>query len=445
MSVEEALAMVDTVIKPERLNAVQELVLRQCWSGQTYQEIADGSGYDADYIRVVGSRLWHILSEVFGEKITKNNIRSVIRDRLREVELEELPEVELELPTEMELPRGVVPLNSSFYIERPPNDSLCYETVLQPGALIRIKAPRQMGKTSLMVRILDRARESGFRTVPLSLQQADANVFTDLERFLQWFCATVTRSLELPNRLGDYWDDIFGSSGNTTDYFENYLLKEIDTPMVLALDEVNLLFNYPAIATDFLGLLRAWYEKAKYGVTGSTIWQKLRLIIIHSTDVYITLHIHQSPFNVGLSIELPEFTKAQVQELARRHGIHWGSDDSSFDHVSLIMAKVGGNPSLLRVALYHLRRGDVTFEELLNSAVSESGIYHDDLRRQWWNLQHYPQLVAAYRNVVMSSQPVELEQKLAFKLQSLGLVQLHKQGAVPSCDLYRQYFSTHLG
>ncbi|NEP26607.1 MAG: serine/threonine protein kinase, partial [Moorea sp. SIO3I6] len=93
MSVEEALAIVDTVIKPERLNAVQELVLRQCWSGQTYQEIADGSGYDADYIRVVGSRLWHILSEVFGEKITKNNIRSVIRERLREVELEELPEV----------------------------------------------------------------------------------------------------------------------------------------------------------------------------------------------------------------------------------------------------------------------------------------------------------------------------------------------------------------
>ena len=57
ITLEEALYMVDNAIAPERLNSVQELILTQCWSGKTYQEIADFSGYDPDYVRVVGSRL----------------------------------------------------------------------------------------------------------------------------------------------------------------------------------------------------------------------------------------------------------------------------------------------------------------------------------------------------------------------------------------------------
>ncbi|KST70388.1 hypothetical protein BC008_45175 [Mastigocoleus testarum BC008] len=54
-----------------------------------------------------------------------------------------------------EQPEGQVSLNSAFYIERPPIEDDCYETILQSGALVRIKAPRQMGKTSLLSRILD--------------------------------------------------------------------------------------------------------------------------------------------------------------------------------------------------------------------------------------------------------------------------------------------------
>jgi transcriptional regulator with XRE-family HTH domain len=159
--------------------------------------------------------------------------------------------------------KGAVPIDSAFYVERPPIELLCDETISQPGALIRIKAPKQMGKTSLMLRILDQAIAQGFRTVTLSLQLADADVFTTLSRFLRWLCAVVTRSLQLPNRLNEYWDEVFGSNYNCTDYFENYLLAEIDSPLVLALDDVDVVFNYPKIATDFFGMLRTWYQKAE--------------------------------------------------------------------------------------------------------------------------------------------------------------------------------------
>ena len=38
-------------------------------------------------------------------------------------------------------------LSSDFYVERVPYESQCYEAILKPGALIRLKAPQQMGKT----------------------------------------------------------------------------------------------------------------------------------------------------------------------------------------------------------------------------------------------------------------------------------------------------------
>ena len=335
--------------------------------------------------------------------------------------------------------KGQVPLNSPFYVERPPIERLCYETILQPGALIRIKAPKQMGKTSLMLRILDSARSHNFKSVPLSLQLADADVFATLNQFLRWFCAVVSRSLRLPNRLSEYWDDVFGSNYNCTDYFESYLLAEIDSPLVLALDDVDVVFNYPKIATDFFGLLRTWYEKAKYADNSSKIWQKLRLVVVHSTEVYIPLNINQSPFNVGLLIELPEFTPPQVQDLATRYQLNWGTEE-----VKRLMGLIGGNPYLVQMALHHISCQDITLEQLLETATAEDSIYKDYLRRQLWNLQQYPELVTALMGVVMSPTPAKLDPIQAFKLQSMGLVQVQNRQVLPSCELHRQYFSDRL-
>jgi AAA-like domain/TIR domain/CHAT domain len=216
---------------------------------------------------------------------------------------------------EPELPEGQVKLVSSFYVERPPIEGKCYEEIVTPGALIRIKAPRQMGKTSLMARVLQQAGEQGYQTVPLSFQLADGSVFADLKEFLQWFCASVSWKLGLPERLEGNWSRILGAKVNCTNYFERYILSEISSPLALGLDEVDLVFQHPEIAADFFGLLRAWHEEAK----DKDLWKKLRLVVVHSTEVYIPMNINQSPFNVGLSIELPEFSPEAVQGLAQRH------------------------------------------------------------------------------------------------------------------------------
>ena len=79
MNVEEALIFLDTALQQRFLNNLQELVFRQAWAGQTYPEIAESCGYDANYIKDVGYKLWKLLSTVFEEEVTKSNFRSVIR------------------------------------------------------------------------------------------------------------------------------------------------------------------------------------------------------------------------------------------------------------------------------------------------------------------------------------------------------------------------------
>lgn len=336
---------------------------------------------------------------------------------------------------EPELPEGQVDLASEFYVERPPIESRCNEAILKPGSLIRIKAPRQMGKTSLMARILHQASQQDYLTVPLSFQLADGKVFADLDKFLRWFCASVGRRLKIPNKLTDYWDEIFGSKDNCTAYFEEYLLAEINQPLVLGLDEVDCVFQYPEIAADFFGLLRAWHEDGK----NREIWRKLRLVVVHSTEVYIPLNINQSPFNVGLPIELPEFNAQQVLDLAQRHGLNW-----SFNQVEQLMTMVGGHPYLVRMALYRIARKDITLNLLLQKAPTEAGPYSDHLRRHLWNLEQHPELAAAIKKVVAATSPVRLNSIECFKLLSMGLLLQQGNDVTPRCNLYRQYFRDRL-
>jgi DNA-binding Xre family transcriptional regulator len=329
-----------------------------------------------------------------------------------------------------------VALDSPFYVERPPIESNCYNEIREPGALIRIKALRQMGKTSLMNRILAQVAIENYRTVRLNLRQAERSVLGNIDKFLRWFCANVTQQLQLEPRLDDYWDEeLMGSLVSCTTYFQAYLLKQIGCPLVLSLDEVERIFEYPDIAQDFFPLLRNWYEEAN----NLDIWKLLRLVVVHSTEVYIPLKINQSPFNVGLPVELPEFSLQQVADLARRHGLEWTEHQ-----LNPLIAMLGGHPFLVRLALYRISRQEVTLEQLLQTAPTESGIFIDHLRRHLLSLQENPELAAAFKKVVTTDTSVQLESMQVYQLQRMGLVQLDGNKVMPRCNLYRQYFRNSL-
>lgn len=361
---------------------------------------------------------------------------SNIRDNYRRNEQIKIPEDNSIKINLLEYPQGQVPLESPFYIERPPIEVDCNETILRPGALVRIKAPRQLGKTSLLSRILNYAHRHNCQTPYLNFQLVDIELLDSLDKFLQWLCRSISDELSLPDRVNEFWDDITASKSKCTKYFQRYLLTEVQTPVILGLDEVDEIFKHPTIASDFFAMLRAWHELGK----NNRVWQKLRLVIVHSKEVYVPLNINQSPFNVGLPIELPELNPEQVGELIKRHGLV-GDSTLSQELIDLL----GGHPYLLRVALYEIARGRITLEKLKLIAPTEEGPYSDHLRRHLLNLQDSEELQAAMISVLTSTEPVVIGTSEAFKLRSMGLVKFQGNAVKPLCNLYRQYFCDRLG
>ena len=451
MTVDEALAIIDAALEPNRLSSVQELVLKQCWLGQTYQEIAAATDYDDDYIRVVGSRLWQSLSEAFGERVTKSNFRSVLR---RQAQNWPRPQAAMAAGqsggvmsaarsaalTTPRFPEGPLHLDSPYYVRSPLLEQQAYEAMKNAGALIRIRAPRQWGKTSLINRIMGQADAYGYRTVRLSLQQADTMIMTDLDRLLRWFCANMARQLQLEPNLDRVWDEDLGSKVSCTTYLQTYVFSAIECPLVVILDDIHRIFEYLTVAQDFLTLLRFWHEEAN----NLDIWGKLRLVIAHSTEVYIPLKLSQSPFNVGLPIQLPDFSLGQIQDLALRYGLDWASGEEGVKNLTLIKEMLDGHPYLLHLALYRLFCNDIELDRFLQDATTQTGLYRDHLRGHLLTLRAHRELGDALRRIVMSDSPVQLDSILAYKLESMGIVILHGNEATARCDLYRLFFREQL-
>ena len=359
------------------LSDIEVKVLQASWMQKTYEEMAVSYGYSTEYLnKDVGNKLWHKLSTALGEKVTKKNFKSALKRVWEKQNNSIASEVreELQVKTQVKqipFPESSIAPNSDFYIERNNVEHLCYETITKPGSLIRIKAPKLMGKTSLTNRIIANAKNKNYQTVYLDLSSVERRILTDLEKFLRWFCCMASRQLKLENQLNDYWDsEILGSNDNCTVYFEEYLLTEIDSPIVLALDNVDKIFAYTEVIEDFFGMLRSWHEKAKI----SEIWQKLRLVIAHSQEVYVPLNVNQSPFNVGLSIDIGEFNTAQIKELIQRHGLNWSEVE-----IGQLKGMIDGHPYLLRTALYQIAKGDLTLEQFLKIAPTDEGLFGDFL------------------------------------------------------------------
>ncbi len=330
---------------------------------------------------------------------------------------------------------GPLTLDSPFYIYRAGIEPGCTQEVLTAGALVRIRAPRQFGKTSLVNLILGHAQDYGLRSAVVSMQAIDRRSLADIDQTLRWFCAVVARALGLPNELDQRWDNLFGGSYSCTDYFETYLLPAADQPLLLVIDDLDELFTHGDVAIDFLGMLRAWYEQGRYGA-GQHLWPQLRLVIAHSTETSLPLNIHQSPFNVGLSMELPPFTPDQVEDLSLRYGLALVEGE-----LDLLMGLVGGHPYLTQLSLFHLTQQQ-SLATVIENATAYNGIYSSHLRRQTEALFEEPDLLAAMVEVAAHPSGAKLPLPMAFRLQGLGLVRFDQQLSVASCELYRHYFAT---
>ncbi|MEI6063851.1 MAG: AAA-like domain-containing protein [Pseudanabaena sp. ELA748] len=330
---------------------------------------------------------------------------------------------------------NLVQMDGRWYVVQTQIESRCHEELLKPGALIRIKSPDKMGKGSLKARLLQFAQNQGYRTVSVDLREANQETFVHINQFLLWLCAYVSDRLDIDADPEKTWKKILGANANCTKYVEKFLLEPDKAPLVLALTNFNHVFNYPHVENDFLGLLRGWFEK----VNERKVWGRLRQIIVYSEEALATHNINQSPFNVGLSIELDELTPSQVLALAEAYGLSW-----SMSEVQHLMALVGGHPFLVDEALKYMHRGNNDLQALLATAATDEGIYRSYLHEKWRQLESDSALIDAMKKLAIADGAVRLERKELVKIDGMGLLKHQGNEVLPRCDLYKRYFSDRL-
>ncbi|NES99522.1 MAG: hypothetical protein F6K61_02920 [Sphaerospermopsis sp. SIO1G1] len=330
------------------------------------------------------------------------------------------------------IPSQPEPKSSNLvYIPRPKIENQCFESILQPGVLLRIKSPRKMGKTTLMRQIFAHAKEAGYQTVSINLWSPE--ILTDLHTFLQSFCAILSLELGLEDKTDQLWKPTLSNQTNCTNYLKKYILANLDTPLVLGLDNIDEIFPYTEITQQFSALLRGWKENPN----NEESLQKLRLVISHSENVYVSLNVNQSPFNVGLPVEIGEFNFTQSQELVEKYGLNLSDVD-----INKLREMIDGHPYLLTTALDKITKDNLTVEQFIKIAPTDESPYRSFLANLLHELENDQFLKTTMQQVINSDISIKIDSEQAFKLRSLGLIELHGNEVKCLCNLYCIYFKS---
>lgn len=412
--------------------------LRNFWQPLHYLEWhsqADNEGLVAEILRAIAGKLPQPViaaadSSAYVTDVISEDGQLIPR---HQIALPPLPAFDPHFLKELAVPGGAVKLRDRLYIERAVDEQLLLQ-LLKWGSTITIRAPRQTGKTSLLVRGLHAARSQGHHVVFLDFQSFGREALASLDQFLQELAQSICDELDLPEAVVDEaWEGSRSPTKKLTRFMEKDVLEAFDRPIVLAMDEADGLLQ-TNFYQDFFGLLRSWHNRR----ASRELWEKLNLVLVISTEPYLLIDdIHQSPFNVGLYLGLQDFEEAQVRDLNYRHG-----SVVAEENLAELLALLNGHPFLTRLAMYKMVAEGLSWAELRQAAPTDYGPFGDHLRHQYWIIHDKPELKNGLRDIILTK--CCPDESSLFRLLQAGLIKGSGDAYSCRCDLYRLYFEDKL-
>ncbi len=333
--------------------------------------------------------------------------------------------------SELESPYGTMNPESRFYIERKADKECWSNLSLKQAVTIFIKGPWQTGKSSLMKRMIYRAKEElDIESAFIDFQEFERRDFEDLKKFLIQFCIMIGDSLHIPEKICDYWESLLSDKAKCGQYISKHIITRVNKPFIIAMDEVQRIFGTP-ISNEFFGMLRVWHNnRAKY--------PGMSLFLSSSTEPHLFIDdLNQSPFNVGPEIIFQDFTPPEVEKLNRLHQAPLNQSQ-----LKALLDLVGGHPFLIRLSLYLLANGTITFDGLMSKADSDSGPFENHLNRYWSYISESPEIKKALLQILHShAYPAN---KLYYKLKGAGLIRKSGSKVLMRNKLYEKYFLKRL-
>jgi hypothetical protein len=92
MTFEEALEFIESALESKTsktLSLLEKEILKAAWKNATYSALAESLYLSVGHIKDSSSILWQRISDVMGEKVTKNNFRSLLEKQSTTTDLAE--------------------------------------------------------------------------------------------------------------------------------------------------------------------------------------------------------------------------------------------------------------------------------------------------------------------------------------------------------------------
>lgn len=337
---------------------------------------------------------------------------------------------ETRVDVDLEVPTGAVPLGSPFYIEREADTQL-KDYLGKVPSITTIRGTRQMGKTSLLVRGVDYAKQQNKAVCFIDCQGTfDFSQLTSLELLLKHLAYAIADQTQIDfHNVDAVWQSPLSHKLKIMHFLQDMILKDTPTCFVLVLDEADIVLR-TSFYSEFFGLLRAWYNRR----TINELWKKLQMVVSISTDPSLLIDdLNQSPFNVGVIISLQHFSLCQIQKLNIKHGILLQTDEI-MDMIELL----GGHPYLVRRAFYTLKKQSMSWPELCKIAADLDGPFGGYLRYYLGLVMSDPDLEQAMRQIVFRGDPPPQREKM--RLLSAGLIYEQDNKCICRCGIYELFF-----
>ncbi|MBN1217283.1 MAG: AAA-like domain-containing protein [Anaerolineae bacterium] len=341
---------------------------------------------------------------------------------------------------------GTVRSDSPSYVKRPADDELL--SLALTGKYCHVLTPRQMGKSSLMVRTARHLEQQGVRTAIIDLTRIG---MVTIEQWYLNLLADFKESFKLSIDPEVWWQahTSLGPVKCFTSFLRDVVLEEIKEQVVIFIDEIDTTLGLP-FSDDFFAAIRAMHNAR----ASDAEFNRLTFVLFGvatPSDLIKDRRTH-APFNIGQGIDLDDFSRENTRALEQ------GLKDIYSEQGEAIFSRIyywtNGHPYLTqKLCLAVAENGMGSFTEV-DSEVDElvDKLFLSDEARKESNLQFVqdsiqtsPQqreLVTLYRQVYAGEEVPENERSvIQNQLKLFGLVRVENGVLKVRNEIYRHVFN----